>query len=112
MRKSAHAFGYSGINRDGVPDVEPGEVRIHRRGDYEVDDRLEHWRQWTYHRAGAAAVLRWMIASLLRVLIGGSLPRAVVSVVSLLRVCIGMMVMLSGARVRGHLRETQRRAAR
>ena len=52
-----------------------------------------------------------MIASLLRVFIGGSLPRAVVSVVSLLRVCIGMMAMLSGACVRGHLREAQRHAA-
>jgi hypothetical protein len=53
-----------------------------------------------------------MIAGLLRVFIGGSLSRAVVSVVSMLRVCIGMMAMLSGACVRGHLRETQRRAAR
>jgi len=53
-----------------------------------------------------------MIAGLLRVFIGGSLSRAVMSVMSVLSVCIGMMTMLSGACVRGHLRETQRRAAR
>ena len=111
MRKSAHAFGYSGINRDGVLDIEPGEARIHRRGDSELDDGVGRGRQWTYHRASAATVLRWMIARLLRVFIEGNLSRAMVSVVSVLRVCIGMMAMLSGACVRRHLREAQRRAA-
>jgi len=52
-----------------------------------------------------------MIAGLLRVFIGGSLSRAVMSVMSVLRVCIGIMAMRSGACVRRHLREAQRHAA-
>jgi hypothetical protein len=112
MRKSAHAFGYSGINRDGVLDIEPDEARIHRRGGNELDDGVGRWGQWTYHRAGAATILRWMIVGLLRVFIGGNLSRAVVRIVPVSGVRIGMMTMLFGACVRGHLRETQRHAAR
>ena len=52
-----------------------------------------------------------MIAGPLRVFIGGRLRRAVMSVVSVRRVCMGMMATLSGACVRGLLREAQRHAA-
>ncbi len=111
MRRSAHAFGYSGVNERSHGNVEACVARVERQRDDQLYERVGSAWKRTQDSAGTAAVLGGMIAGFLRPLILGGRGRAVVNVMLVVRMYGGMMAKLPEACMRGDLRKPKRRAA-
>src|SRR2546423_10713067 len=72
--RSAVALGNSRIDRDRQGNVEPGEVRIYRRRNSELNAGIDNGWKRTRNRTGGATALGRMIAGRLRRFVGHRHP--------------------------------------